>query len=316
MTSALSEALQKGDRRALARAITLVESNKAEHRVQADEILEGLPKNRRGHRIGISGTPGVGKSTFIESFGLLGVQAGKKIAVLAIDPSSPKTGGSILGDKTRMNELSRHPNAFIRPSPSQGSLGGVAPKTHDAILLCEAAGFDTIFVETVGTGQSEVTVSELTDTFLLLIAPSGGDELQGVKRGVLELCDLLFINKADGALYSKAEQTQREYRAGLQLLRGNNKVRTALVSALSQQGLDDAWAMLEEHAQQSQSSGDFDKKRRAQRARLLKRTLVRALETRFFDDETKSERFDKLCIEVADQKRSISNALHLLLREG
>ena len=182
-------------------------------------------------------------------------------------------------------------------------------------MLCEAAGFDTIFVETVGTGQSEVTVSELTDTFLLLIAPSGGDELQGVKRGVLELCDLLFINKADGALYSKAQQTEREYRAGLQLLRGIDKVRSTLVSAIEKKGLDVAWNLVEEHASLARASGAFEKKRNLQRARLLKRTLVHALETRFFDDDERSAHFQRLSDALAQGGLSLSSALDELMRK-
>ena len=192
---ALSDALRSGDRRALARAITLVESGRTDHRAEALALIEALGNEREALRIGLSGTPGVGKSTFIEAFGLMLTGLGLKVAVLAVDPSSARSGGSILGDKTRMERLSRDPNAFIRPSPSQSHLGGVARRTREAISLCEAAGYDVILIETVGVGQSETMVAEMCDLFVLLIAPAGGDELQGVKRGIMEMADLILVNK-------------------------------------------------------------------------------------------------------------------------
>ena len=201
---ATARLIEQGNRRALARAITLVESAHPVHRQHATTLLATLRKDRQAIRIGLSGTPGVGKSTFIESFGLHLVESGLKVAVLAVDPSSARSGGSILGDKTRMDQLSRHPGAYIRPSPSQTHLGGVARRTREATALCEAAGFDVVLIETVGVGQSETMVAEMADLFVLLLAPAGGDELQGVKRGIMEMADLILINKADGDLKSAA----------------------------------------------------------------------------------------------------------------
>ncbi len=216
----LADGVVSGNRRALARAITLVESARADHRAQAILLMEEVGKSgRQALRLGLSGTPGVGKSTFIESFGMMMIREGKKVAVLAVDPSSARSGGSILGDKTRMEELSREPNAFIRPSPSQTELGGVARRTREAVTLCEAAGYDLILIETVGVGQSETVVSEMSDLFLLLLAPGGGDELQGVKRGIMEMADLILVNKADGDLKPAANRTCADYAGALRLLR-------------------------------------------------------------------------------------------------
>ena len=217
--TALADRIRTGDRRALARAITLVESGRSDHRAQADALLETLAKDKReALRIGLSGTPGVGKSTFIESFGCLLTGQGLKVAVLAVDPSSTRSGGSILGDKTRMERLSRDPKAFIRPSPSQTELGGVARRTRDAVALCEAAGFDVVLIETVGVGQSETIVADMSDLFVLLLAPAGGDELQGVKRGIMEIADLILVNKADGELKSTAIRTVADYAGALRLM--------------------------------------------------------------------------------------------------
>lgn len=196
--SDLARRVATGDRRALARAITLVESGRADHRVDAMGLLDVLATGgKQAIRIGLSGTPGVGKSTFIEGFGLMLTAAGHRVAVLAVDPSSARSGGSILGDKTRMDLLARDPNAFIRPSPSQTQLGGVARRTREAVALCEAAGYDIVLIETVGVGQSETVVAQMSDLFLLLLAPAGGDELQGVKRGIMEIADMILVNKAD-----------------------------------------------------------------------------------------------------------------------
>src|SRR5210317_1818887 len=214
------EPLLSGNRRALAKAITLVESKLERHREQAQGILEQvLPHSGNSIRIGITGVPGVGKSTFIEAFGLYLIEQGKRVAVLAVDPSSPIAGGSILGDKTRMEELSRREEAFIRPSPSEGTLGGVAQKTRETMLLCEAAGFDVILVETVGVGQSEHQVAGMVDFFLVLMLPGGGDELQGIKKGIVELADAIVINKADGDSETIARTTQQHYRSALGLLK-------------------------------------------------------------------------------------------------
>lgn len=243
----LAEGVLRGERRALARAITLAESRRADHRAKATELLDRLAKSgRQAIRIGLSGTPGVGKSTFIESFGLMLIDQGLRVAVLAVDPSSKRTGGSILGDKTRMEHLSRAPQAFIRPSPSQSHLGGVARRTREAVALCEAAGFDVVLIETVGVGQSETVVAELSDVFLLLLAPAGGDELQGVKRGIMEAADMIIVNKADGDLKATATRTCADYAGALRLLRkrpadpeGFPKAMT--VSALENNGLPTVW---------------------------------------------------------------------------
>jgi LAO/AO transport system kinase len=235
------------DRRALARAITLVESARPEHREQALALLASVgTSGRQALRIGLSGTPGVGKSTFIESFGLMLTGLGLRVAVLAVDPSSARSGGSILGDKTRMDRLSRDPRAFIRPSPSQTHLGGVARRTREAVALCEAAGFDIVLIETVGVGQSETVVAELCDIFLLLLAPAGGDELQGVKRGIMEMADMILVNKADGDLKPAALRTCVDYAGALRLLRRRPQdpegyPRAMTVSALSEDGLVAAW---------------------------------------------------------------------------
>ncbi|NDH73314.1 MAG: methylmalonyl Co-A mutase-associated GTPase MeaB, partial [Rhodobacteraceae bacterium] len=244
--------LLSGDRRALSKAITLVESSRSDHRAAALELLEGASKaNRQALRIGLSGTPGVGKSTFIESFGTYLTDQALKVAVLAIDPSSARTGGSILGDKTRMDRLSRNPNAFIRPSPSQSHLGGVARRTREAVAICEAAGFDVVLIETVGVGQSETIVSQISDLFLLLLAPAGGDELQGVKRGIMEIADMILVNKADGDLKATATRTCADYAGALRLLRSRPNdpdgfPMAMTVSAIEENGLSDAWDKINE----------------------------------------------------------------------
>lgn len=266
----MAEQILAGNRRALARAITLVESGRDDHRAQALELLDTL----RGHgrqalRIGLSGTPGVGKSTFIESFGCLLTGQGLRLAVLAVDPSSARSGGSILGDKTRMERLSRDRNAFIRPSPSQTQLGGVARRTREAIDLCEAAGFDVILIETVGVGQSETMVAEMSDLFLLLLAPAGGDELQGVKRGIMEMADILIINKADGDLKTTAMRTCADYSGALRLLRKraydpDTFPKAMTVSALEENGLEAAWSEMQELTDWRRSEGHFESRRVAQ----------------------------------------------------
>lgn len=262
--------IQSGDRRALARAITLVESARADHRAEALALLQALRVPRReALRIGLSGTPGVGKSTFIEAFGLMLTAKGLKVAVLAVDPSSARSGGSILGDKTRMEQLSRDPNAFIRPSPSQTQLGGVARRTREAVALCEAAGFDVVLIETVGVGQSETVVAELSDLFLLLLAPGGGDELQGVKRGIMEMADLILVNKADGELKSAALRTVADYAGALQLLRRRPQdpkgfPKALPVSALQADGLATVWDEIGALIGWRREKGHWDRTRAAQ----------------------------------------------------
>lgn len=266
----LAAGVLAGNRRALAQAITLVESTRADHRNQARALLDRLGQaNRQCLRIGLSGTPGVGKSTFTESFGMMLVGQGLRVAVLAVDPSSTRSGGSILGDKTRMDQLSRHPKAFIRPSPSQTALGGVARRTREAIALCEAAGFDVVLIETVGVGQSEVMVADMSDIFLLLLAPAGGDELQGVKRGIMEIADLILVNKADGELKLVAERTCADYAGALRLLRKREQDPTGYpmamtVSALQEIGLADSWTRIKELVEWRRANGFWDANRARQ----------------------------------------------------
>jgi LAO/AO transport system kinase len=268
---ALAPKILSGDRRALARAITLVESGRADHRAQAIDLIALLkPQTRRpALRIGLSGTPGVGKSTLIESFGLMLTGQGLRVAVLAVDPSSARTGGSILGDKTRMERLSRDPLAFIRPSPSQTHLGGVARRTREAIALVEAAGFDVILIETVGVGQSETLVADMTDLFILLLAPAGGDELQGVKRGIMEMADMILVNKADGDLKSAAMRTVADYAGALHLLRKRPQdpegfPKAMPVSALDGIGLMQAWEDMQRLAGWRREHGHFTRRRAEQ----------------------------------------------------
>ena len=265
----LATGISTGERRALARAITLVESGRKDHRSQAAALLAALPADRQALRIGLSGTPGVGKSTFIESFGMMLISQGKKVAVLAVDPSSSRSGGSILGDKTRMDHLSREPNAFIRPSPSQTHLGGVARRTREAVRLCEAAGFDVVLIETVGVGQSETVVAEMSDLFLLLLAPAGGDELQGVKRGIMEMADVILVNKADGDLKATATRTCADYAGALRLLRKRPQDPDGFpcamtVSALEENGLSEAWDVLEKLSTWRREQGYWEAARAAQ----------------------------------------------------
>lgn len=257
-----------GERRALARAITLIESTRPEDHEQGEALLEKLlPKSGRAVRVGISGAPGVGKSTFTEALGLHLIDQGHKVAVLAIDPTGARGGGAILGDKTRMPDLARNPRSFIRPSPAGGALGGVARRTREALLACEAAGFDVVIVETVGVGQSEAAVADMVDTFLLLIQPGAGDELQGLKRGVIELADLVVVNKADGALVVAAERARADYRAALQLFprgAGGWTPRVELCSALKREGIDAVWDAVQEHRDALEASGAMAAKREAQ----------------------------------------------------
>lgn len=246
--SALAEGVLAGDRRSLAQAITLSESTRPDHRERARRLLTSvLGATGRSARIGVSGAPGVGKSTLIEVIGLHAVGLDRRVAVLAIDPSSTLSGGSILGDKTRMADLGRQPEAFIRPSPSSGTLGGVARRTREALLLCEAAGFDVVIVETVGVGQSEVVVADLVDLFLLVAAPAGGDELQGIKRGIVELADLIVVNKADGDLVASATRASADLRSAVHLLRPKRpgwSVPVLTCSALTGTGIDELWDAL------------------------------------------------------------------------
>ncbi len=279
------DALLAGDRRELARAITLAESTRSDHRDEAVALLDAvLPHTGQAVRVGISGPPGVGKSTFIETLGLHIVEAGLRLAVLAVDPSSSISGGSILGDKTRMADLNRSPAAFIRPSPGGGHLGGVARRTREAMLLCEAAGFDVVLVETIGVGQSETAVADMVDAFVLLVSPGGGDELQGIKRGVMELADLVVVNKADGDLAAAAGRTRADYGAALVLLRPRWRAwhaRALACSALTGAGVAEVWAeVLALHAAVV-ADGELDAHRQAQAVRWLWSEVTDNLEATF-----------------------------------
>ena len=275
----LADLVRAGDRRALARAITLVESTRPDHRSDADALIEAvLPDTGDAVRIGITGPPGVGKSTFIEAFGTALTADGRKVAVLAVDPSSSRSGGSILGDKTRMEALAKDPNAFVRPSPAGTELGGVARRTREAMLLCEAAGFDVLLVETVGVGQAELAVADLVDLFVLLAAPGAGDELQGIKRGIVELADVLVVNKADGELKPAAEAVRSGYGAALRLLRPATPGWTppALTcSARTGAGIEEAWQAVLRHRAVLDETGELEAKR-ARQARSWLRSEVQA----------------------------------------
>jgi len=262
-----AEQILSGDRRALAKAITLVESQRENDREAAQELLNSvLPHTGGSVRVGITGVPGVGKSTFIEAFGQHVIAQGHRLAVLAVDPSSPVAGGSILGDKTRMELLSRSDNAFIRPSPAGKALGGVAFKTRESLLLCEAAGFDVILVETVGVGQSEHQVAGMVDFFLLLMLPGGGDELQGIKKGILELADAIVVNKADGASEALARTTQQHYRSAMSLLSHGDSWDPPVMtcSALQGNGIDEIWQAIAEYRQIAMNAGTFQRTRAQQ----------------------------------------------------
>ncbi len=268
------EGIRSGNRAILGRAISLVESDHPVHGRQAQELLRRLlPETGNSHRIGISGVPGAGKSTFIESIGVRLVDRGRRVAVLAVDPSSSRSRGSILGDKTRMERLSALDAAFIRPSPTGGSLGGVSRKTRETILICEAAGFDIVLVETVGVGQSETMVADMVDTYLVLVLAGAGDELQGIKRGILELADIIAVNKADGPNRENADSTRSQYQQALELLRpsGNEpwNPRALTCSALTGDGLDDLWRVVEEHRNTLSDIGLFEDRRRRQQLRWM-----------------------------------------------
>lgn len=279
-----------GQRRALARAITLVESIRADHQAEAQMLLDLLGRGgRQALRIGLSGTPGVGKSTFIEAFGMMLTGQGLKVAVLAVDPSSTRSGGSILGDKTRMDRLSRDPGAFIRPSPSGAHLGGVARRTRAVVSICEAAGFDVILIETVGVGQSETMVAEMADIFTLLLAPAGGDELQGVKRGIMEIADLILVNKADGDLKPAAIRTVADYAGALRLLRKRAQdpdgfPKAQPVSALHEEGMAQVWQDMQSLAAWRKDQGHWQKTRARQAVHWFEEAVRAGLLARLKDD--------------------------------
>jgi LAO/AO transport system kinase len=277
-----------GDIAILSKAITIIESQNEKHQLLAEKVIDGIV-NRSGKsfRLGITGVPGVGKSTFIESFGNEVLKHGHKLAVLAIDPSSDKTKGSILGDKTRMEELSVKKNVFIRPSPSSGNLGGVARSTYETILLCEAAGFDFIIIETVGVGQSEISVSKITDFFLLLMLAGAGDELQGIKRGIMEMADALVITKADGANLEKAKMARAEYAHAMHLFQASESgwiPRTQICSSTENKGIDEVYKMIEEYKNFTSINGFFLQKRKEQQFDLFLKTIDEQLKQKFYSD--------------------------------
>src|SRR6056297_3857632 len=294
----IAAGVRAGNIRALAKAITLVESRSADHSVAATTLLdELLPETGNSIRIGISGVPGVGKSTFIEELGLLLAQRGHKLAVLAVDPSSQLSGGSILGDKTRMEGLSRQQDAFIRPSPSSGTLGGVARKTRETMLLCEAAGYDVIIVETVGVGQSEITVASMVDFFMLLQITGAGDELQGIKKGVMEIADAIIINKAEGDNRPRADLARKQYQNALHLLKPKSRnwiVPVLLCSALKQEGINETWQTVCDFAATMQENGEFEQKRRLQASDWMWAQVMDELKTLFMTDKNVAPLIDPL----------------------
>jgi len=311
------DAIQRGDRRAIARTITLLESTREDLAALGQEILEALvPRTGGAVRIGITGPPGVGKSTFIEALGMFLLERGHRVAVLAVDPSSPVTGGSILGDKTRMERLAQEERAYIRPSPSGGSLGGVAHRTREAMLVCEAAGYDVILVETVGIGQSEVAVRSMVDFFLVLLQPGAGDELQGIKKGALELADALVVNKADGSNLAAAERTQAEHVQALGLLRPHSqhwKPVVLAVSSLENRGIDAVWGTILEHSATLEASGERAARRREQARAWMWSLVEEGLRRAFRSDPSVVSRVDELERQVEALETTPAAAARALL---
>jgi LAO/AO transport system kinase len=315
--TALAERVPAGDRRALARSITLVESTRPDRRAAAAALVDRiLPATGAAVRVGVSGTPGAGKSTFIDELGTHLTAAGHRVAVLAVDPSSRRSGGSIMGDKTRMERLARDPDAFIRPSPSGGSLGGVARRTREAALVCEAAGFDVVIIETVGVGQSETAVADMVDCFLVVAAPGGGDELQGIKRGIMELADVVVVNKADGDLLPAARRAVADYRQALHLQRPKHpgwSPPVVPVSALHGAGIDDAWAEVEKLADHLRTSGALESLRSAQAAAWMWDEIRERLIETFRADEAVARRWDEVDAAVRAGRVSPTTAARALL---
>lgn len=312
------EGILKGDRVILSRAITMIESANPDHFEMAQAIIERcLPHSGNSLRVGITGVPGVGKSTFIESFGQMLTGMGHKLAVLAIDPSSERTKGSILGDKTRMEALSVDPHAFIRPSPSGSTLGGVARKTRESIILCEAAGFDVILVETVGVGQSETVVKSMVDFFLLLMLAGAGDELQGIKRGIMEMADGLIINKADGDNKAKAVGAQAQYRAALKLFPKNESqwdVPVEVCSALEGFAIDKVWNMILQYEALTKANGYFEKNRTEQNVNIFYNWINFTLQNDFYNNETKAQKIERLLPLIREKQVSPYMAASKVIR--
>lgn len=307
-----------GNRSSLAQAITLIESNAEHHFQQAQTLLQKLlPHSGVSIRVGITGVPGAGKSTFIEEFGMYLCGLGHRVAVLAIDPSSSINGGSILGDKTRMEQLSRNPSAFIRPSPSGGKLGGVHRKTREAMLICEAAGYDVILIETVGVGQSEVIIRDMVDFFMLLVLTGAGDELQGMKKGIMELADALIVHKADGANREKAFQTQKEYNQILHFLQPATKgwqTKAHTCSSLTKDGINDVWKVIETFAKNGKVSGVFEERRKGQLREWLYSMITDQLQFQFFHDPEVTLHLPKLENEVMVGGKTVATAAEILFK--
>jgi LAO/AO transport system kinase len=311
------EGIRKNNRTILSRAITLIESTKSEHQELAQEIIEKcLPETGASIRIGITGVPGVGKSTFIETLGNYITGKGRKLAVLAIDPSSTKTRGSILGDKTRMETLANNPDAFIRPSPTAGSLGGVARKTRETIYLCEAAGYDTIFIETVGVGQSETAVHSMVDFFLLLMLAGAGDELQGIKRGIMEMADAIAINKIDDSARKNVQQAVREYKNALHLYPPSEsgwEPEVTTCSALDGTGIEELWELVLDYVSATKENGFFEKQRNRQAKHWMYETINNRLQDSFYNDADVKRQRKKIEQKVLAGKLSSFKAAQKLL---
>ena len=314
---ALEAGILSGNRTLLSRAITLVESNSVKHFEQAQELLKKLlPYSGKSIRIGITGVPGAGKSTFIERFGLHLIQQGKKVAVLAVDPSSTISKGSILGDKTRMEQLSRHEMSFIRPSPSSGMLGGVARKTRETTILCEAAGFDVILIETVGVGQSETTVRSMVDFFLLMQIAGAGDELQGIKKGIIELADLIVVNKADQDNVQRAQLAVREYNNALHYIRHASKhwtTKAVSCSALTGDGIGEIWATILDFCDKTRTAGSFEQRRREQTLAWFESLIAESVLNSFFQKPQTQAMLPSLKQSVADGETPVAYAVAQLM---